>query len=194
MMAFQLRGNVLGLLAASLLAGCAASPEAGQQTAPITVQEAEPEVKKTASVDETAMLPLLGYMQLLLRMSPPELLRERSMLGSIPQTPATQLRMAMLLGQARGPTDLGRALALLDGVLKSGERAASSLHPLARTLSSQYSERLRLQTQNEKLIQQLNESLRKGLELQEKLDALTNIERTLPVGPKSGENSTGSPR
>ena len=100
----------------------------------------------------------------------------------------------MLLGQVRGPMDLYRALALLEAVLKSGDPAAASLHPLARTLANQYQERLKLEMQNEKLAQQLKESQRRSGELQEKLDALADIERSLPVRPTAGENLPGAPR
>ena len=149
---------------------------------PVTLPEAN------VKIDETAMLPLLGYFQLLLRMTPQELARERSMLTTIPQTPATQTRMSMLLGLTRAPADLARAQNLLDALLKSTDPAAISLFPLARLLSSQYNERQKNQMQNEKqaaqseqLGQQLKESQRRSAELQEKLDALATIERSLPV-------------
>jgi len=107
----RLRSHGLGLLAAALLAACAGQPAPEPESPPT------PTLAK--KVDEAAMLPLLGYLQLLLQMSPQELQRERGVLVAIPQTPATQVRLAMLLGQARGPADLVRALGLLDGVLKS---------------------------------------------------------------------------
>ena len=187
----QIRSRWLALLSCLLLVACATPPE--------KVERADtPSVK----IDETAMLPLLGYLQLLNRMTPQELLRERSMLTSIPQTPATQVRLALLLGQPRAPTDLGRALSLLDSVLKSSDPVATNLQPLARLLANQYGERQKLQLQNEKLqvqaeklqiqvdklnaqnekqAQQLNDSQRQTSELQDKLDALANIERSLPV-------------
>jgi hypothetical protein len=93
----------------------------------------------------------------------------------------------------RGPL-IVRALGLLDGVLKSREPAAASLHPLARALASQYQERLKLESQNDKLLQQLKDSQRRSSELQEKLDALTDIERSLPVRPTPAGNAPGVPR
>lgn len=183
MIARRRRGRWLALLAAAMLAACATrpAPEASPPPTP-------------AKVDEAAMLPLLGYLQLLPQLSAQELQRERGVLTAIPQTPATQVRLAMVLGQARGTADLVRALGLLDGVLKSREPAAASLHPLARGLAGQYQERLKLETQNDKLLQQLKESQRRSSELQEKLDALTDIERSLPVRPPTGGNAPGVPR
>lgn len=183
MIALRRRGRWLALLAAALLAACASRP----------APEASPP-PALAQVDEVAMLPLLGYLQLLLQLSPQELQRERGVLTAIPQTPATQVRLAMVLGQARGTADLVRALGLLDGVLKSREPAAASVHPLARALASQYQERLKLEAQNDKLLQQLKDSQRRSSELQEKLDALTDIERSLPVRPTAGGNAPGVPR
>ena len=72
---------------------------------------------------------------------------------------------------------------------------AVSLNPLVRTLAVQYAERLKLEVQNDKLVQQLKENQRRSGELQEKLDALANIERSLPVRPPAAESIVpGAPR
>lgn len=146
-------------------------------------------------VDESAMLPLLGYAQQIQSFSPQELARERVVLAAVPPTPSVQVRTAMLLGQPRATNDLVRALGLLDTVLKSSAPEAVSLQPLARTLASQYQERLRLETQNEKLGQQLRESReaqrdsqRRNDELQKKLEALTDIEQSLSTRPPRRNN------
>ena len=174
----------LALFSAVILGACTAPPRVVQDPAPMLAMSPGATVK----IDETAMLPLLGYFQLLLRMTAQELARERTMLTMIPQTPATHVRMSMLLGLSRSSADLPRAQSLLDALLKSTDPAAVSLFPLARLLSSQYNERQKNQMQNEKLVaqseqlgQQLKDSLRRSAELQEKLDALANIERSLPV-------------
>lgn len=134
--------------------------------------------------DGPGMLPPLAYYQLLSKMTPAELGRERSVLAALPVTPNSQLRMAMLYGHPRGPQDVGKAIALLDAVLKSNDPAAVSLQPLARLLADNYlerqNERLRLEGQLDRQGQQLKESQRKASELQEKLDGLADIELTLP--------------
>ena len=170
---------VFVLLASTLLAGCV--------TPPVPVDEKHAKHAKYATVDESAMLPLLGYFQLLQRMSPQELARERIVLAAMPQTPVTLVRMAALLGQPRAPMDLARALGLLESVLKSTEPVAVSLLPLARTMTVQYQERLKLE-------QQLKESQRRSGELQEKLDALADIERSLPARPTAGDTLPGATR
>ena len=175
---------LLAGLAIILLAGCAARPTV-EVPAPPTVVAAYDE--KAAKVDESSMLPLLGYQQLLAQLSPQELARERAVLLYLPPTPSSQLRLAMLFGQTRGTADLANALALLDKVLRANDPAAASMHPLARLLATQYHERLRLQAQNERLLLQVTESQRHSAELQDKLDALANIERSLPLRPTGGE-------
>jgi len=64
------------------------------------------------------------------------------------------------------------------------------LQPLARLLAEQLQERQRLENTAERLTQQLEragqqlkDSQKQGEQLQEKLDALTEIERTLSARP-----------
>ena len=63
-----------------------------------------------------------------------------------------------------GPLDLPRALSLLDGVLKSTDPTAASLHPLVWLLADHYGERQKHEMQSE-TNQQLKESQRKTGEL-----------------------------
>ena len=172
----------------NLLTACAGPP------APVRDTPLTPSMTNPVMVNEMAMLPLLGYAQLLARMSAQEQTRERTILTAIPRTPISQARMAMLLAQPRGPVDLTRALALLEGILKSNDPVAISLYPLAQTLVTQYSERLKLEGQNDKLTQQLKEAQSSNAELQDKLNALADIERSLPVRPNTGEMIPGTPR
>jgi len=168
------------LVLSSLLSACAAlplEPESGAAPEPVPVVNVQ--------VNESAMLPLLGYYHLLQRMTPGELTRERQTLARLPSSPSVQVRLAMLHGMPRAPADLARAQAILDTVLRSHAPEAASLHPLAKLLATQYQERLRIETQNDRLGQQLKESQRKRDELQEKIDALTDIERSIPIRPNA---------
>ena len=159
---------LLGLL--MLLAACAAGP---QGAAPAVAGE------------DAGQVAMLAYYQMLQRMTAAQISRERMLLAALPSTPNTQIRVAMVLGHPRGQQDLVRALAQLDAVLKSVEPDAVSLHPLARLLAENYGERQKLETQVDKLGQQLKESQRKAVELQEKIDGLADIERTLPQRPRA---------
>ena len=144
-----------------------------------------PPGKKPVRTDESTPEAALTYYHGLSRLSGAELGRERMVLSAVPQTPYTQLRMAMLLGHPRMQADLGKALALLDSVLKSNDPAAVPFHALARQVADNYQERLKLEGQLDKQGQQLKESQRKASELQDKLDSLADIERTLTPRPRA---------
>jgi hypothetical protein len=161
-----------------LLAGCAATPPAATPSAAMPAAPA-------AVSDDAGALPVLAYYQMLQRMTPAQINRERLVLAALPATPNTQVRTAMVLGHLRGQQDLTKALALLESVLKSADPAALGLHPLARLLADNYAERQKLETQLEKQGQQLKDSQRKAVELQEKIDSLAEIERTLPQRPRA---------
>jgi hypothetical protein len=170
-----------GLLAAIVVAGCApleAGP--GALGDPPALGAARPDAAQSAIAYYVSTR---GY-------AAADLARERTALAGKTESPATQLRLAMLLGQPRGGTNLPRALTLLDAVLAAGQPEARALHPVARLLADQIQERQRLEATAERLTQQLErtgqqlrESQRHGDQLKEKLDALTEIERTLPARP-----------
>lgn len=163
------RRSLCALLLVAGLAGCANVPGG----------------KKPVRLDETTPESALAYYHGLSRLSGAELGRERMVLSAVPQTPYTQIRMAMLLGHPRVQQDLGKGLALLDSVLKSNDPAAVPFHPLARQVADNYQERLKLEGQLDKQGQQLKESQRKAGELQDKLDSLADIERTLTPRPRA---------
>lgn len=179
-------------LCTSALAACSLNP-------PLEVCVSPSETSDSSPSD----FPLVYY-QTIRGMPVQEMGRERQALIIEHAAPEAQVRLAMLLVYSRGQQDLGRAIALLDGVLKSGDPAAVSLHPLARFLSDHYGERQKLEAQIDRLGQQLREAQRKTLEsqgrvtelqartaeLQSKLDSLADIESNLPPRPKSGRSST----
>ena len=164
-----LRRGLASLLVAVTLTACTTVPTAS----------------KAVRANENTPDAALGYYQGLARMTPAELGRERMVLVAVPQTPYTQVRLAMLLGHPRVQQDLGKGLALLDSVLKSSDPAAQLFHPLARQVADNYLERLKLEGQVDKQGQQLKESQRKVAELQDKLDSLADIERTLTPRPRT---------
>lgn len=142
-------------------------------------------VMPVTTSEEGSAVAVLTYYQTLQRMTPAQINRERSVLAALPPTPSSQLKIAMVLGSSRGQQDFTKALSLLEAVLKSSEADAVSLHPLARLLADNFGERQKLEAQVEKQSQQLRESQRKAAELQEKIDELADIERTLPQRPRA---------
>jgi hypothetical protein len=156
--------NACALLLCLVLAGCAATP-----TAP-----------RVPRFDDPGPEPALNYYHFLSRMTANELGRERMVLAALPANPNTQIRTAMLLGHPRGPQDLLKATALLESLMKSTDPVSISLQPLARMLADNYIERQKLESQIDRQGVQLKESQRKAVELQEKIDKLADIERSLP--------------
>lgn len=172
----------LMLVVAASLAGCTGVP----------TKDARAPDAATATRTEAAegVAVALEYHRLLATAAPAELASERAALNNAPQTPLLQVRQAILLSHPERPVNLPRALALLGAVAAQQTPEAVALHPLVRLLSDQLLERLRLETTAERLTQQLErvgqqlkDSQRNGEQLREKLDALTEIERTLPTPP-----------
>ena len=179
---FRSQGLFPALVMSVLLTACT--------TLPAPVSSGKSSAVKT---EENSVPALLDYHQRLQRMSSQELIRERSALASVPPAPPVQLRQAMLFGQARGPSDPAKASALLNNLLKSSTPEAAELHSLARILAAHYQERIKLESQNERLVQQVKDSQRKNDELQEKLNAMAEIELTIPLRPTGSKKPPESP-
>lgn len=98
-----------------------------------------------------------------------------------------RFRQAVRAAQPRGG-NLSRARSLLESLLASNDDDARALHPYAKAMLDQLIERQRLDAANRKLAQQLERtgvqlkySQARADELQGKLDALADIERSLPA-------------
>lgn len=170
------------LALAASFAGCTALPtnEVGNAPAP-----AAPPAEAAEAVAAA-----LEYHRLLATAGPAELASEHAALNIAPGTPLVLVRQAILLSHPQRPINLPRALALLRTVAAQRTPDAIALHPLVRLLADQLVERHRLDATAERLTQQLEragqqlkDSQRTGEQLREKLDALTEIERTLPTRP-----------
>lgn len=170
------------LSVATALGGCAHLPD--------TTADLPPPISQPDSRPDSALLGTLAYHQSIRKMSAGDLARERSAQTGPGATPLHQLRLAMLLSHPPGGGNLPRAISLLDAIGASDKPEAIALQPLARLLADQLQERQRLEHTAERLTQQLErtgqqlkDSQKEGQLLQEKLDALTEIERTLPAPP-----------
>ncbi|MDR1646831.1 MAG: hypothetical protein LBR88_02195 [Zoogloeaceae bacterium] len=135
---------------------------------------------------------LLNYYYSLASMSGQTLARERRLLSQLGTEPDVLLRRAMVLGHPRQPNpDLLQARYILESLLKRAKAPElyrlRPLFPMMRQLADGYGERIRLEKQltartrqMEKQYQKLLAFQRQANELQEKLNGLANIERTLP--------------
>ena len=130
-----------------------------------------------------AVGPLLSYHQSLRRMSQGELLKELSGLTQQQRSPRLSMQMGMVLMLTRGGGDLARAQTLFDGVGNSTDSEAAPFKPLALVLSSNCAEARRLAEHVDRLAAQQKDNQRRIDQLNDMVEGLKNIERTLPVRP-----------
>ncbi|MDR3159479.1 MAG: hypothetical protein LBU11_10880 [Zoogloeaceae bacterium] len=166
-----------------LLGACANMGERGDEEA-----DAARDVDRVSATAQG----LLTYYYSLASMSGQSLARERRLLNQLGADPDVLARRAMVLGHPRQPNpDLPQARNILEGLLKRDEAPElyrlRPLFPMLRQLSDGYGERIRLEKQltaqtrqMERQYQKLLSFQRQASELQEKLNGLANIERTLP--------------
>ncbi|MDC8757878.1 hypothetical protein [Janthinobacterium fluminis] len=158
-----------------LLSACAARP----LPRPAATCAPPAQVAPAAAVNE-----LLAYQAGLRLLTPAELGKALAEANAHDAHDArAALRRAMLLAAQRGAGDLGRAQALLDAVAQSAVPDEQVLKPLAQFLAAGYADARRQDEAADRLGQQLREGQRRNEQLNDKLEALKNIERTLSVRP-----------
>ena len=174
------RTSLAGMAACALLLGaCAAKPST--QT-PVLVQTPP----RVVVVMDPQLTELLAYQSALRLMTPSELVKAQMDLAKADHAPSNTIRRAMLQASVRGAGDLARAQALLEPLLTATGKDAQLLAPLVQLLSGQYAELRRQDESIDKLNAQLRDAQRRNDLLNEKLEALKNIERSLSVRPAAG--------
>jgi len=186
-------------LACLLLAACAPFPQLPDAAAappaapqPVVVAVAAPAPPPALPADLAAR-EMLAFQDQVRQMSPQDIAREVARLGNEPQSPRATLQLALLLGQTRSNGDIGRALSLLDPLLRSTAPDAAPWQPLARLLSARYAEQRRLEEQLERQNQLARDNQRKIEQLNEKLEALKAIERSLTARPAGAVPPASAP-
>jgi hypothetical protein len=136
---------------------------------------------------DAAAQQLLAQHERLLKLTPAELAQEVVPREDAKLDPAAATQLALALSLNRGNGDLARAAGLLEQVLHSGAPEAQPWLELARLLLGRVAEQRRLEDQIEKLNQQARDSQRDNQrrldQLNEKLEALKAIERSLNARP-----------
>ncbi|MYM98731.1 hypothetical protein [Duganella vulcania] len=183
------RNSPLLLLLLSLsLAGCTLTPPRPPLPTPAEVTLPPPpaivELPPPPPPDEVG--PLLSYHQQLRKMTQGDMLKELSGLSLQQRSPRVAVQMGMVLMLTRGSGDLARAQALLDSVATATETEAQPFKALAQLLSSNCAETRRLAEHADKLAVQQKDSQRRIDQLNEMLEGLKTIERTLPARPAPG--------
>ena len=149
---------------------------------------AQPEPPQTA-----AAVLALDYADRLRAMTVPALAQEIARLGEPGAAPGRQLQLALALALTRVPSDLQRAQGLLQRVLDNGSDEARALHPLARLLAAQYGEQRRADEATERQAQQLRDAQRRIDQLNDRLEAVRAIERSLSARPAGGASAPRNP-
>ncbi|MCU6500252.1 hypothetical protein LPN04_20875 [Rugamonas sp. A1-17] len=179
---------LLLLLLGLSLAGCTLTPPRPPLPTPAEVTLPPPpaivELPPPPPPDEVG--PLLNYHQQLRKMTQGDMLKELSGLSLQQRSPRVAVQMGMVLMLTRGSGDLARAQALLDSVATATETEAQPFKALAQLLSSNCAETRRLAEHADKLAIQQKDSQRRIDQLNEMLEGLKTIERTLPARPAPG--------
>ena len=186
-------------LATGLLAGCAvpASPTAPAPTAqaePPVPQQSErlpspaptiaaPNTSANRSATAAATTAALDQADRLRTLNAAELAAEITRLSNGAATPLGQVELALALMQGQQASDAPRIQQLLQAVLGDPSAEARGLHPLVRLLVAQQGQLRRLEEQADRQNQSLRESQRKIDQLNERLEALRAIERSMPRRP-----------
>ena len=126
---------------------------------------------------------LLAYHERLRQLPPAELALEVTPGDDAALPPQQATQLALALGFSHGTGELARAQALIEQVLHAAEPAAQPWQPLARLVGLRLAEQRRLEEQIERLNQQGRDSQRRIDQLNEKLEALKAIERSLNARP-----------
>jgi hypothetical protein len=171
----------------ALAAGCgcaqlqptppAAPPPAQPPPAPVIVRV--PQVEPA----DAAARHLLAWQDRVAAFGPAELAQEIARLGDDPTSPQSVMDLALALAATRVPADLVRAQGLLDQVQRDKSAQSAPWQGLARLLAARFAEQRRAEEQAERLGQQLRDSQRDNQrkldQLNDKLEALKAIERSL---------------
>ena len=122
-----------------------------------------------------------------------ELIQEISRLNDLPdsqRSATTDLQLAIALGLTKVPSDLPRAQALVQKVQAASTDEAQALQPLARLIGARLAEQKRLEELLDKQATQMRDQQRRLDQLNERLEAMRAIERSL-LAPRSNGGTNG---
>lgn len=169
--------------------------------APPSSEEAEParKPKKVRAVDP--VVTVLAQLDNTVRMPPADLPREIARLAEMEDAAVENpLLLAVALAQTRQAVDTARALGLVQRVLGNKSPQAQPLHALARVLEARLLQQRRLEEQLERQNQQLRDAQRRNDQLNERLEAVRAIERSMTTRPApaptppASANGSNAPR
>lgn len=126
---------------------------------------------------------LLFYQEQLRQLPPPELgaelARQNAAFAASGNAPAAAMELALVLAQTRNPADTARALSLVEPIARNPTPEQQPWQGMARLLAARLAEQRRLEEALDRQGKELRESQRNVQQLNEKLEALKAIERSL---------------
>lgn len=128
---------------------------------------------------------LLTYAERLRVLNPTDLSAEIVVLGDPGNVPLRQMQLALALMHTHLPADTARSLGLMQRVVSHTGPESVQLKPLARLMVERLTEMRRLEEASDRHQQQLRESQRRIEQLNERLEAMRAIERSLNSRPNA---------
>lgn len=138
-----------------------------------------------ATPSDLASRRALAHHEVLRAMQPTELAQEIARLSALPPAPDTSIDLAMALLLTRNGAEQNRAIGLVEPLARGATTEAEPWQPIARMLLARLQELRRLEDLLERRNQELRDSQRDVRQLNEKLEALKAIERSLAPRPSS---------
>ena len=135
---------------------------------------------------------VLDYSDRIRGLQPADVTQEITRIGDAGNSPVRLTQLAIALLFTKQPPNTQRAQALLQRVLNQKEPDAVALHSLVRLISVQLAETRREEEQLDRLSQQLRDAQRRNDQLNERLEAVRAIERSLPTRPASAVSGAAS--
>ena len=188
-------GFAVGFLLVLVLPGCAQleswNPwkkpplpevtEARQVKVPVRVAVVEP--------SDAVARHFISYHERVRTMSTAELQQEVQRIGDPATSFKGTMELCVVLGFTRTPTDVQRAIGLLDNLLRSPAPEAADWLPWARLLRARYGEQRRVEDQLDKQNQVLRDTQRRLDQVNQQLEAVKAIERTLTPRPPAASEA-----
>lgn len=129
--------------------------------------------------EHEATAAVLRYAERVRALPPTELALEIASLGEPGTQPLRQMQLALALMHSNQPVETARALGLVQRVAASTAGDAAPYRPLARLIAQRLMEQRKLEEAVERQAQQLREQQRRIEQLNERLEAMRAIERSL---------------
>ncbi len=136
---------------------------------------------------------LLSYADRLHALSPADLAAEIVVQGDPGNVALRQMQLALALTHLRQPADTARALGLFQRVIAHPGPESLPLKPLARLLANRLLDQRKLEETTDRQAQQLRDSQRRIDQLNERLEAMRAIERSLTTRPPAAAPNGARP-